>query len=308
MEAYQRLEKEFAQFAGRNYAVSCSSGTGALHLALVGLGIGQGDEVIVPDFTMAACAFAVSYTGATPVFVDCGDDLLIDVKQIESHITPRTKAIMPVHVYGRMCDMQAIGNIASKHNLKVIEDACEVHGAKIGPSDVACYSFYRNKIVHAEEGGIIVTDDKELAENIRDLKSMAYGVEHNYFHKRIGYNYRMPDAEAELALKSLAEAKENIAKRREIESWYEEFVPPGYKMPAREAVWVYDFLHPNRDALVEKLKDKGARHFFKPMSSFPMYGGKALNPKAQHFAERGMYFPVTPGMTKADVQALCANL
>ncbi len=308
MEAYKRLEKEFAAFTGRKYAVSCSSGTASLHLSLVGLGVGPGDEVIVPDFTMAACAFAVSYTGATPIFVDCDDHLLIDVQKIEAHITPRTKAIMPVHVYGRMCDMRGIGEIASKHKLKIVEDACEVHGARIGPADISCFSFYRNKIVHAEEGGIIVTDNEELAESIRDLKSMAYGAEHNYFHKRIGYNYRMADAEAELALRSLAEVKENLKKRKEIESWYEELVPAEYKMPAREVVWVYDLLHPDRDSAVENLKDKGARHFFKPMSSFPMYGGKALNPKAQHYAECGMYLPASPEMTKEDVKNLCAGL
>ncbi|MBI3075240.1 MAG: DegT/DnrJ/EryC1/StrS family aminotransferase, partial [Parcubacteria group bacterium] len=280
--SYQKLEREFAALTGYAHGVAVNSGTAALHLALVGLGVGTGDEVIVPDFSMVAAAFAVSYTGATPVFVDCGDDLLIDIKKIEDAITPCTKAIMPVHIYGRICDMQAIGAIAKKHGLKIIEDCAEVHGAKIGPADVSCFSFYRNKIVHAEEGGMIVTNDENLALNFQDLKSMAFGDRHDYYHTRIGFNYRMPDYQANLALESLAKLSETLKKRKEIEAWYEEYMPPVYKMPPREVVWVYDFLHPRRDDTVKRLREKGARHFFKPPSSFPMYGRVARNRKAHY--------------------------
>ena len=155
MAGYSKLEKEYAKFCGKKYAVSVNSGTSALHLALVVLGIGKGDEVIVPDFTMAACGFAVAYTGAKVITVDCKDDLTIDETLIEKKITKRTKAIMPVHIYGRLCNMEAINKIAKKYNLYVIEDACEAQGAKgLGKADLTCYSLYQNKIISGEEGGL----------------------------------------------------------------------------------------------------------------------------------------------------------
>jgi len=309
MLAHQKLEQEFAQFTGRKYAVAVNSGTSALHLSLVALGIGPGDEVIVPDFTMAACAFAVSYTGASPVFVDCGIDLNIDVSLIEKAITKRTKAIMPVHVYGRMADMKGINRIARKHKLKIVEDACEVHGANTGKADLTCYSFYKNKIIHAEEGGIVVTDNKVLYDSMQDLKSMAFGKKHTYFHERIGFNYRMPESQAKLALKSLKNATRNLERRRKVESYYDWYLPSGIERKGgREVAWVYDFMHTNKDETVERLFSQGARHFFKPLSSFPMYGGVAQSPQAEIYSKYGMYLPIYPEMTQKQVQKLCKQI
>lgn len=300
---YKTLEEEFAKFTGKQYAVAVNSGTAALHLSLVALGIGKGDEVIIPDFCMAAAAFAVSYTGATPVFVDCGLDLNIDPLRIEAKITKRTKAIMPVHIYGRLCDMEAINEIANKYALAVVEDACEVHGAPVGKADLTCFSFYRNKIVHAEEGGIIVTDDERLYNDMQDLKSMAFGTAHNYFHERIGFNYRMPESQAKLALESLRKIDKNLAKRRKVEEWYNKYIPEELQMPAtREVVWVYDMIKPY---IWEQLMNvPGARHVFKPMSTMPMYKKEPLNIMAKFFSENMMYLPVNPEMSESDVKKI----
>jgi len=268
MEPYKLLEKEYAKFTGAKYAVSCNSGTSALHLALLALGIGSGDEVIIPDFTMAACGFAVSYTGATPVFVDCDDTLCIDPKLIEAKITAKTKAIMAVHIYGRLCNMKEIMRIAKKHRLKVIEDACEAQGAVYkSKADITCYSFYENKIIHAEEGGIATTDNRKYAERMNYLKNMAFGTKHDYYHEEIGFNYRMPNSQAKLALKSLKNYPKENSRRRRIER--EE-----YGKNWLDAVWVLPFP-----------MDGGDRKFFKPLSTFPMYGGKCQSPKALHYSK-----------------------
>ncbi|MFB6556897.1 DegT/DnrJ/EryC1/StrS family aminotransferase, partial [Streptomyces sp. NPDC056405] len=168
----RRFEQAFADYNGTAHGVACSSGTTALTLALRALGVGPGDEVIVPEFTMVASAWAVTYTGATPVFVDCGDDLNIDVSRIEEKITSRTKVLMPVHVYGRRCDMDAIMDIAFQYNLKVVEDSAEAHGVR-PTGDIACYSLFANKIITAGEGGICLTDDPKLADQIAHLRAMA---------------------------------------------------------------------------------------------------------------------------------------
>lgn len=287
---YQELEKEYADFVGSKYAVAVSSGTAALHVALVALGIGEGDEVIVPDFTMAACGFAVAYTGAKVVTVDCNEQYLIDPELIEAKITKKTKAIMPVHIYGRICDMQAIMKIAKKHNLKVIEDACEAQGAVYNSqADVTCYSFYRNKIIAAEEGGIVCTNDEKLAENIRDLKNMAFGDKHDYFHNRIGFNYRMSDGQAKLVLKSLKKYPENLQKRKDFEKAWQMLRPT---LP-RDAVWVYDFLCQDEYEKAQVIKDLNVRritwrHFFKPLSTMPMFK-QEVGKHALDYSKRGLY-------------------
>lgn len=295
MLPYEQLEKEYAKFAGTLHSVSCSSGTSALHLALLALGIGPGDEVIIPDFTMGACGFAVAYTGAKVVTVDCDDTLNIDVTKIEEKITEKTKAIMAVHIYGRLCNMQAIREIAKKHNLKVIEDGCEAQGAaKGGNSDCLIFSFYRNKIIRAEEGGIVCTNSKELADDMRDLKNMAFGERHDYFHTRIGYNYRMADSQAKLALQSLADFPTNEVKRREFEKFMEKKLPSG--LPRRDAVWVYDFIcsyEAIRNEMFNEYKEMGMnpRLFFKPLSTMPMFS-QDVGEKALRYSQIGMYLPV----------------
>ncbi len=287
MTPYQLLEQKYAKFTGSKYAVSSNTGTAALHLALMAVGVGRGDEVIIPDFTMAACGFAVSYTGATPVFVDCDDTLCMDVKLIESKITKKTKAIMAVHIYGRLCDMKAIMKIARKHRLKVIEDACEAQGAVYkSKADITCYSFYENKIIHAEEGGICTTNNKKYSEKMNYLKNMTFNKGHTYFHKDIGYNYRMPNSQAKLALDSLKNYPKEDKRRRKIEKDF-------YGKNILDAVWVIPILNETqqqRDWIIRHTKD--TRYFFKPLSMFPMYGEKCQSPKALYYSKIGHYIKI----------------
>jgi perosamine synthetase len=209
------FEQQFAAYCGCKYGVAVCNGTVALHLALVALGIGKGDEVIIPDFTMIATAFAVCYTGATPVFVDADPDTWnIDTTKIEEKITPRTKAIIPVHLFGLMCDMDAINAIAKKHNLKVLEDAAEAHGAEYkgrragSCSDLAAFSFFANKNITTGEGGMVVTNNEKLYNKLRYHKNMCFPLDgpRKYLHNDIGFNYRMSNVVAAIGLAQVEKA------------------------------------------------------------------------------------------------------
>ncbi|MFH8591327.1 DegT/DnrJ/EryC1/StrS family aminotransferase [Streptomyces rimosus] len=300
-----RFERAFADYNGIAHGVSCSSGTAALTLALRALGIGPGDEVIVPEFTMIASAWAVTYTGATPVFVDCGDDLNIDVTRIEEKITARTKAVMPVHIYGRRCDMDAIMDIAYQYNLRVVEDSAEAHGIRpVG--DIACYSLFANKIITAGEGGICLTDDPKLAGQMQHLRAMAFTKDHSFLHKKVAYNYRMTAMQAAVALAQTERLDDILEVRRGIEKRYDEGladVPGITLMPPRDVLWMYDMRAERREELREFLAGESieTRLFFKPMSRQPMY----FHPdwpslKANTFAEDGLYLPTHTGLTAGD--------
>ena len=209
------FEQQFASYCGCQYGVAVCNGTVALHLALVALGIGKGDEVIMPDFTMIATAFAVCYTGAIPVFVDSDPETWnIDVRKIEEKITPRTKAILPVHIFGLMCDMDAITALAKKYGIKVLEDAAESHGAeykgrKAGScSDLAAFSFFANKNITTGEGGMVVTNDEGLFNRLRYFKNVCFPLDgpRNYIHNDIGFNYRMSNVVAAIGLAQVERA------------------------------------------------------------------------------------------------------
>ena len=232
-----RFEEEFAKYCDCKYAVSVCNGTIALHLALLSLDIGIGDEVIIPSFTMIASAFAVCYTGAKPVFVDADKDTFnIDVTKIEKKITSRTKAIMPVHIFGKICNMDAIIALAKKYNLYIIEDAAEAHGAtyrgkKAGSfSDVAAFSFFANKNITTGEGGMIVTNNEDIAQKAKYFKNVCFPINgpRNYSHDDIGYNYRMSNVVAAIGLAQVEKADDYRAMRirnNELYSKYLEGVP-----------------------------------------------------------------------------------
>lgn len=312
-QSYELLEDKYRDYVGTKFAVVCNTGTAALHLALVGLGIKKGDEVIVPDFGMIATAFAVTYTGAKPIFIDCTDNLLIDHTKIEEKITKKTKVIMVTHVYGRVCNMDKIMELAKKNNLRVIEDCCEAQGAmwngkNVGSFDIGCFSFFLNKIIPAEEGGIITTNDKLLIDRCRDMRSMSFGENHDYLHNGIGFNYRMTNAQADYALYSLSQVNDLQLRRYRVQSWYEKHINPAYKMPLRNVVWVYDIKHPKKDLVVKALNDAGykARHGFKPMSMQPLYLKKSYKKtKAYKMSQEICYLPVNPQMTEEMVIDIC---
>jgi dTDP-4-amino-4,6-dideoxygalactose transaminase len=216
------------------------------------------------------------------------DNPNIDVTKIEEKITKKTKAIMAVHLYGRLCDMEAIREIADRHDLKVIEDACEAQGAVYKSlADITCYSFYRNKIIAAEEGGMCTTDNEQYAEDMNYFKGMAFTPKHDDEQWHVGDNYRMPNAMAKMALKSLKKAKRNIKKRAKASAKVHD------NMPARDVVWVHDLnCGAERDNVRTQLEEKGieTRLFFKPLSTFPMFNG-ANNPNAMMWSRNGLYLP-----------------
>ncbi len=309
----KRFEEKFAEWNSTKYGVSCSSGTAALLIALRALGIKQGDEVIVPEFTMIASAWAVSYTGATPVFVDCKDDLNINEKLIEEKITEKTKAIMPVHIYGRRCNMEKIMDLAYNYNLFVVEDSAEGHGIKpVG--DIACFSLFANKIITSGEGGICVTNNKRLAEQMVHLRGMAFTPEHDFIHKKLAYNFRITNLQAAVALAQTEKINEFLQKRKQIEFWYDENlrnIPQIQLMPNREVLWMYDVLVKDRDKLMEYLKENGieTRKFFRPMSQQPMYfdeNWKNLN--AVKFSDSGIYLPTYFELKEEDIRFIANKI
>jgi perosamine synthetase len=217
---------------------------------------------------------------------------------------------MVTHIYGRTVDMDRVMEIANKHDLRVIEDACEAQGAHnqgkmIGSYDIGCFSFYMNKIIHGEEGGAITTNDSKLASKIRDMKSMSFGETHNYYHERIGFNYRMTNSQAALILESLKKAPKNIRKREEIKNKFNELFPDKYRTnDNRDVVWVYDLQHPKSEELVYLLKQSGivARHSFKPMSSMPLFKSDLIGKNAKIKSEQIFYLHLDVNWSMEDVE------
>ena len=310
MQLHEQLEKSFGEWIGWRNVVACSSGTAALHLALESLQMPPDSEVVVPEFTMIACARAVTLAGLKPVFVDCKDDLTMDPKLLEKAVTKNTKAVMPVHIYGRLCDMKAIGKIADRHGLHVVEDAAESHGAKHNYiSDAICWSFYRNKIVGGAEGGAVAFLRKDHADKARWLRNMGSTELNNFLHEPRGHNYRMSDLHAADILNSLADVDRNIQKRRQVEHVYRNAINRAglehCKMPIRDVVWVYDIQLPNgnNQKIVDYLNAQGvaARVSFRPMSQQQEYKQPYRHLNAYRLSREIIYLPVTPWME--DVEA-----
>lgn len=273
MQPYEELERRWAEFNGLDPAgmVVCSSGTAALHLALEALGLPPGSEVLVPDYTMVACPRAVTLAGLTPVFVDCDDQLLINWFLVGTAITKNTKAVMPVHVYGRQRSMIEDGY--RRYGLRVIEDLAEAHGVLPHPdTDAACWSFFANKHVHGEEGGAVAFRDPTRAALARQLRCAGFTNAHDYQHVPRGMNYRLANSLSSLILDSLSRFEEEARERRCSEQELDRCCPADWRMPPREATWVYDFRVPGmtkvcQDEAVVALKSMGiaARHGFYPM-------------------------------------------
>lgn len=315
-----RFENEFSKYSDCKYGIACSNGTVAIHLALVALGIGEGDEVIVPDLTFVATINTVLHAKATPVIVDVEENSwCIDPKEIEKAITPKTKAIIPVHIYGQTCDMDAIMKIAKKHNLKVIEDCAEAHGAmysgqKVGSfGDIGCFSFYGNKVITTGEGGMCVTNNAELDEKMRVLRDHGMSKTKRYWHDVIGYNYRMTNLQAAIGLAQLERIEEIHKNRKMYEENYKEILDPKSFTFQKDIVnrtritWLVSVLldeNINREDYIKELKEKGidARPFFYPLSNMEIYKQycKHETPVTHKLSKVGLNLPTYESLKSMD--------
>ena len=312
----EEFESAFARRIGVAHAASVCNGTVALHLGLMALGIGPGDEVIVPTLTYIASANSVTHTGATPVFVDSRPDTWqIDPDDIRRHITPNTRAIMPVHLYGQACDMDAIAAIAAEHRLFIIEDCAEAFGTlykgrHVGTfGDISTFSFFGNKTITSGEGGMVVANDRTLIERAKHLKGQGLAAHREYWHDVVGFNYRMTNIQAAIGLAQLERSDDFIARKRQIAERYIfglQSLPVEVHAEASEtfhSYWMFSILvgeASHRDALRQHLSNHGieTRPLFYPVHTMPMYS-KAYRPHpvAEDLGWRGINLPSWPGLT-----------
>lgn len=327
----KEFEGQFAKRFGVKHAITTTNGTASLHLALAALNIAKGDEVILPSHTMMASAAAVVYTGATPVLVDVERDTWnMDVAQVEGKITKKTKAIMPVHIYGQSVDMDPLLKLAQKHNLYIVEDAAESTGGEykgrltgtIG--DFGCFSFYANKIITTGEGGIVLTNNDQLANHARLLKDMAHSPKQRFLHEEIGFNYRMTNMQAALGLAQLEELDKYLETKTWMAGLYNKLLSEldGITLPvekpwAKNVYWMYgilleDSLGLTRDRFMQELRERGidTRTFFVPMNQQPALRKLGLYkresyPVSDEIGKKGLYLPSGLAITKQQIEMVC---
>ncbi len=323
------FERSFVKYCGCPHAAAVANGTAALHLAVMALGIGKGDEVIVPDLTYVATANSVAYTGAKVVLADVSEKTwTIDAERIESAITGRTKAVIVVHLYGHPCDMDPILELARARGIKVIEDAAEALGSKykgkqVGPlGDIGCFSFYGNKVITTGEGGMVVTKDKALDARMRALLDHMMDPRRRYYHPEIGYNYRMTNMQAAVGCAQMKRVRGLVAAKRKIAKMYSErlrgveglSLPP--EMPwAVNVFWLYTVVLDGSfgltaDALAQKLAADGidTRPVFLPMHSLPMYASRKKFPVSEKLARDGLSLPSSPTLPEEDIDRICEGI
>jgi len=298
-EFIEEFEEEWAKFNKYKYGVACTSGSAALYLALKALNIGIGDEVIVPEFTMIACANAVSLTGAKPVFVDCRDDLNIDPDLIWPN--EKTKAILAVAIYGRKLD-EKIFNLG----IPVIEDLAEAHGV-MPRGDIVCYSFYGNKIITTGEGGMCLTNRKDLADEMQKQRNLYFDKERSLIHQKIGFNFRMTNMQAAVGLAQLSKIMEILRKRRKLVRHYDGLLREDFRMPERHVDWLYDIKVKEPEKVKAILKENviECRNFFAPMSQQPPYLSDYEHLNAYKWSKQGLLLPLYPTLSLSDVTAIC---
>jgi perosamine synthetase len=327
-----QFQSQFAAYCGSEHAVACCNGTVAVHLALLAFGLQPGDEVIVPSLTFIATANAVTYCGATPIFVD-SEPLTgnLDPAKLEELITPRTKGVIAVHLFGHPADMDAIRAITDRHNLFLIEDAAEAHGAMYrgrrsgSLGDIATFSFYGNKIITSGEGGMVMTKRKELADKMALLRGQGMDPHKRYWFPIIGYNYRMTNVAAAIGLAQFEKLEWHLERHREVAKWYERGLKDCPKVAwtdeqswAKHAYWMFVIYLTGRDEaarddLMRKLAEKGieTRPVFYPLHILPpyqkMHGSRKL-PVSERMGATGIALPTWSGLTEEDVDYVCQNL
>jgi perosamine synthetase len=309
----QRFEEAMANWCGVRHGIATSSGTTAIHLALIALDIGPGDEVIVPAFSYIATANAIKYTGARPVFIEADASTWnLDLHQVECKITSHTKAIIVVHTYGHPVDMDALEAIITKYSLWIIDDASEAHGTKYkgrqagSLGHVGCFSFYGNKLITTGEGGMLVTESTHIAEKVRLLRNQS-SEGNKYWHSRIGFSYRMSNLQAALGLAQVERIAQLITARCTVFHLYDEllkdtpgitlYVEPGW---SQGVCWLYSLLledefGSSRDELIDYLAKNGieSKPFFHSIPSLPPYSDGQTYPIAEHLSCRGINLPTS---------------
>lgn len=326
----QQFEERFARSVSRRYGIAVSNGSAALDAAVAALDIGPGDEVILPSFTIISCAAAVVRAGATPVLVDCDPHSFnLLASSVAARITPRTKAIMVVHLYGLPVDMAPLLALARQHGLKVIEDAAEMHGQTCDDQpcgsfgDISTFSFYPNKHITTGEGGMLVVNDAALAQRCRSLRNLCFKPEQRFVHDELGWNLRMTNLQAALGLAQLEQIDGFVQRKRRMGQRYTRLLAgtPGLQLPlaaspqARNIYWVYplvldDAVPVDAKAVMARLAQRGigTRPFFWPMHEQPVLRKMGLfdgerYPVAERLARRGFYIPSGMALTDAQIDA-----
>ncbi len=321
------FEEAFARATEVRYATAVCNGTVALHLALVALGIGPGDEVIVPTLTYVASVNAIHYTGATPVFVDSlPDTWQMDPDDVRRKLGPRTRAIMAVHLYGHPCAMDELVEIAHRHQVFLVEDCAEAFGSRYkgrhvgGFGHVATYSFYGNKAITTGEGGMVVTNDPTLHERAVRFKGQGLAAHREYWHDVVGYNYRMTNICAAIGLAQLERAGETLERKRALAEHYREALAGlpvelhGEARDVRHAYWMCSLLvadAAHRDPLRRHLANAGieTRPVFYPVHTMPMYSQRfQRHPVAEDIGWRGINLPSWPGLNARERELICAGV
>lgn len=330
-----RFESEFAATVGRRHAIAVANGSVALDAAIAALQISSGDEVILPSFTIISCAAAIVRAGAVPVVIDADSSTWnIDVTLIEASITARTRAIMVVHIYGLPCDMNPILALAKKYNLKIIEDAAEMHGQTYQGrpcgsfGDLSTFSFYPNKHITTGEGGMIVTDSDALAEKCRELRNLCFIPERRFVHEELGWNMRLTNLQAALGVAQLERLTSFVERKRAMGALYNELLNgiSGLQLPlpstdyAQNIYWVYGIVLDEAldfDAKEAMLRlanaGVGTRPFFWPMHEQPIlrrmgFFSDVNCPVAERIARRGFYIPSGMALTKAQIHSVAQTV
>jgi perosamine synthetase len=321
------FEEEFAKFIDVKHATTVSNGTVALHLALLALGIGPGDEVIVPTLTYIASVNAIAYTGATPVFVDSlRETWQVNPADIQKKITSRTKAVMAVHLYGHPCEMDEIVKICHESGLFLIEDCAEAIGSKykgkhVGSfGDISTFSFFGNKTITTGEGGMVVTNDPTLFDRSVHFKGQGLAKHRQYWHDVVGYNYRMTNISAAIGFAQLEKIEEILGKKRRIATLYKQYITNpliefhNESQHVYHSYWMCSILAPNsnyREELRNTLANNGVetRPMFYPVHTMPMYSNQyQKHSVAENLGWCGINLPSYPGLTNSDIELICNSI
>jgi perosamine synthetase len=325
------FERRWAEYCGVTHGVAVCNGTVALELAMAALALPAGSEVILPSFTIISCAAAVLRTGCRPVLVDCEPDTwCLDVAEVRRKVTAKTRAIMPVHIYGHMADMIPLMELAHQFGLAIVEDAAEAHGAEYhdrragGIGAMGCFSFYANKIVTTGEGGMVVTNDAKLAERARSLRNLAFRREQRFLHTEIGYNFRMTNLQAAIGLAQVEQIEDHLKRKRRMAALYrdrlraiEEIRLPVERANVKNVYWMYgivleDHVAMDAAALAARLKEQGVdtRPFFLGMHEQPvlrelgLFAGESY-PVTERIARRGLYLPSGLNLGESEIDQVC---